>query len=83
MNLAIVIMAAGKGTRMQSKRPKVLHTLAGLPLLGHVMQACAALQAAHTIVITGHGADEVEAYVQAQAPHAHCVRQMPQQGTGH
>lgn len=83
MNLAIVIMAAGKGTRMQSKRPKVLHTLAGLPLLGHVMQACAALQAAHTIVITGHGADEVEAYVQAQAPQAHCVRQMPQQGTGH
>lgn len=83
MNLAIVIMAAGKGTRMQSKRPKVLHTLAGLPLLGHVMQACAALQAAHTIVITGHGADEVEAYVQAQAPQAHCVRQMPQLGTGH
>jgi bifunctional UDP-N-acetylglucosamine pyrophosphorylase/glucosamine-1-phosphate N-acetyltransferase len=83
MNLAIVIMAAGKGTRMQSKRPKVLHTLAGLPLLGHVMQASAALQAARTIVINGHGADEVEAYVQAQVPQAHCVRQMPQLGTGH
>ena len=83
MNLAIVIMAAGKGTRMQSKRPKVLHTLAGLPLLGHVMQACAALQAAHTIVITGHGADEVQAYVRARDPQVRCVRQMPQQGTGH
>ncbi|MBM3388769.1 MAG: UDP-N-acetylglucosamine diphosphorylase/glucosamine-1-phosphate N-acetyltransferase [Betaproteobacteria bacterium] len=83
MNLAIVIMAAGKGMRMQSSRPKVLHTLAGMPLLGHVMQASATLQAPHTIVITGHGADEVESYVNAQHPQVRCVRQIPQQGTGH
>lgn len=45
MTLAIVIMAAGKGTRMKSRHPKVLHRLAGEPLLGHVMQAVRALNA--------------------------------------
>ena len=83
MSLAIVIMAAGKGTRMKSNRPKVLHTLAGMPLVAHVMQASATLQAQHTIVVTGHGADEVEAFVQGLNPQARCVRQMPQLGTGH
>ena len=83
MSLSIVIMAAGKGTRMKSDRPKVLHTLAGTPLLGHVLQACAALQADRVVVVTGHGADEVEHYVRQAAPQAVCVRQMPQHGTGH
>jgi bifunctional UDP-N-acetylglucosamine pyrophosphorylase/glucosamine-1-phosphate N-acetyltransferase len=81
MALDIVIMAAGKGTRMKSKRPKVLHPLAGRPLLQHVLDTAAGLGADGIVVITGHGADEVEAAV--SAPHLVCVRQMPQLGTGH
>ena len=61
MSLNVVIMAAGKGTRMKSARPKVLHRLAGRPLLQHVLDAAASLGASRTVVITGHGADEVEA----------------------
>ncbi|MEP6876160.1 MAG: bifunctional UDP-N-acetylglucosamine diphosphorylase/glucosamine-1-phosphate N-acetyltransferase GlmU [Burkholderiales bacterium] len=81
MALDIVIMAAGKGTRMKSSLPKVLHKLAGRALLQHVLDTAAALGAQGTVVITGHGADEVEAAV--TAPHLGFVRQMPQLGTGH
>ncbi len=81
MALNVVIMAAGKGTRMKSALPKVLHRLAGTSLLQHVLQASAALGAARTIVITGHGADAVEAAVAGSG--ARFVRQMPQRGTGH
>jgi bifunctional UDP-N-acetylglucosamine pyrophosphorylase / glucosamine-1-phosphate N-acetyltransferase len=81
MALDIVIMAAGKGTRMKSDLPKVLHTLAGRPLLQHVLDTAAALGAQGTVVITGHGADAVEAAVAAK--HLSFVRQMPQLGTGH
>src|SRR5206468_3024591 len=80
MALDIVIMAAGKGTRMNSSRPKVLHTLAGRPLLAHVLQTAATLGGDRIIVITGHGADEVEAA--NRAPGVQFVRQMPQLGTG-
>ena len=81
MALDIVIMAAGKGTRMKSDRPKVLHPLAGRPLLQHVLQTAAGLGADGIVVITGHGADEVEAAV--SAPRLSYVRQLPQLGTGH
>ena len=54
-------MAAGKGTRMKSNRPKVLHRLGGRALLGHVVDTAGRLGARHVIVVTGHGADEVEA----------------------
>ena len=74
-------MAAGKGTRMKSQHPKVLHRLGGRPLLQHVLDAAAGLGAARTIVITGHGADAVEASLSGSG--AACVRQMPQLGTGH
>ena len=56
----VVIMAAGKGTRMKSRRPKVLHRLAGRALIEHVMEAAGGLDARRVIVITGHGSDEVE-----------------------
>ncbi|MGM9483607.1 bifunctional UDP-N-acetylglucosamine diphosphorylase/glucosamine-1-phosphate N-acetyltransferase GlmU [Roseateles sp. NT4] len=79
MALNIVIMAAGKGTRMKSATPKVLHKLAGRSLLGHVLKSCEALAADARIVITGHGADQVEAATQGVS----FVRQMPQLGTGH
>ncbi|MDE2276333.1 MAG: bifunctional UDP-N-acetylglucosamine diphosphorylase/glucosamine-1-phosphate N-acetyltransferase GlmU [Burkholderiales bacterium] len=81
MALNVVIMAAGKGTRMKSALPKVLHRLAGTSLLQHVLRAAAALGAARTVVVTGHGAEPVEA--EAAASGAVFVRQMPQQGTGH
>ena len=57
----ILIMAAGKGTRMKSRLPKVLQRLAGRPLLHHVLDQAAHLQARSATVITGHGAIEVEA----------------------
>jgi bifunctional UDP-N-acetylglucosamine pyrophosphorylase/glucosamine-1-phosphate N-acetyltransferase len=81
MALNVVIMAAGKGTRMRSARPKVLHTLAGRHLLQHVLDAAAGLGASRTIVVTGHGAAEVERA--AAGPGIAFVRQEPQLGTGH
>ena len=81
MALDIVIMAAGKGTRMKSVRPKVLHRLAGQSLLQHVVRTASSLGADRIIAITGHGADEVESAI--GAPGLHFVRQMPQLGTGH
>ena len=85
MTLSIVIMAAGKGTRMKSSAPKVLHRIAGRPMLSHVIATTSALQAERLIVITGHGADQVELRMRgdfAEAPLTF-VRQEPQLGTGH
>ena len=79
--LDIVIMAAGKGTRMHSALPKVLHKLAGRSLLQHVLNSAGALQAERTVVVTGHGAEEVEATFATSG--AQFARQMPQLGTGH
>ena len=81
MALDIVIMAAGKGTRMKSSLPKVLHKLAGRSLLQHVLQTSAGLDADRVIVVTGHGAEQVESAV--AAPSLRFIRQMPQLGTGH
>ena len=81
MALDIVIMAAGKGTRMKSRHPKVLHRLAGRPLLGHVLATTAALGEQRCWVITGHGAEAVESAIAGTG--ARSVRQMPQLGTGH
>jgi bifunctional UDP-N-acetylglucosamine pyrophosphorylase / glucosamine-1-phosphate N-acetyltransferase len=81
MALDIVIMAAGKGTRMKSALPKVLHRLAGQPLLLHVLDTCEALQAERTVVVTGYAADAVERTVAGR--NLRCVRQEPQLGTGH
>jgi bifunctional UDP-N-acetylglucosamine pyrophosphorylase/glucosamine-1-phosphate N-acetyltransferase len=87
-SLDILIMAAGKGTRMKSRIPKVLQRLAGRPLLHHVLDQAAHLQARSAIVITGHGATEVEAATAGAASAAGTfdlkfVRQEPQLGTGH
>ena len=74
-------MAAGKGTRMKSARPKVLHRLAGRSLLQHVLDAASSLHARRTVVVTGHGADQVESAV--HGPDLVFARQEPQLGTGH
>ena len=83
MTLDIVIMAAGKGTRMKSVLPKVLHRLADKSLLQHVLQTAVTLSADRIVTITGHGAEAVEAAVAGTAAHLQFVRQMPQLGTGH
>ncbi len=84
----VVIMAAGKGTRMKSKLPKVLHLLAGRALLQHVMDTATELSARQVVVISGHGAAQVEAAVTAAMGadprfDLQFVRQEPQLGTGH
>ena len=80
----VVIMAAGKGTRMKSRLPKVLHRLAGRALLQHVIDTATGLNARRVVVITGHGAAEVEAGVaRADGAALQFVRQEPQLGTGH
>jgi bifunctional UDP-N-acetylglucosamine pyrophosphorylase / glucosamine-1-phosphate N-acetyltransferase len=80
-SINVVVMAAGKGTRMKSKQPKVLQSLAGKPLLHHVVDTARELGAAQTVVITGHGAEQVEPAT--AAPDIRFVRQEPQLGTGH
>ncbi len=79
-------MAAGKGTRMRSQRPKVLHLLAERALLDHVLDTAQGLGARHVVVVTGHERAQVQTAVQAteraQAP-VRCVAQSPQLGTGH
>ncbi len=81
MSLAVVILAAGKGTRMNSDLPKVLHPLAGVPLLAHVIKTAKALNPEEIHVVVGHGADQVEAVVADQG--VQFVTQEQQLGTGH
>ncbi|PWG16644.1 bifunctional UDP-N-acetylglucosamine diphosphorylase/glucosamine-1-phosphate N-acetyltransferase GlmU [Salibaculum griseiflavum] len=83
MATALVILAAGKGTRMKSDLPKVLHEVAGAPMLVHAMRAGAALDPARTIVVAGHGADAVEAAARAWDETTEIVHQTEQLGTGH
>jgi bifunctional UDP-N-acetylglucosamine pyrophosphorylase/glucosamine-1-phosphate N-acetyltransferase len=79
----LVILAAGKGTRMESDLPKVLHKIGGAPLLHHAMLSASALEPERTIVVTGHGADLVEAAAQDFDADAIAVRQDEQLGTAH
>jgi len=79
--LNVVILAAGMGKRMHSNLPKVLHKLAGRPLLSHVLDAARALSPAKIIVVTGHEAALVREA--AAAPDIVFVNQSPQLGTGH
>jgi len=80
--LAVVIMAAGKGTRLKSRRPKVLHEVGGKPLLGHVIGAASHIVApADIYVIVGHQAERVRDAVSATG--VHFIEQTEQRGTGH
>ncbi|MGB7400152.1 bifunctional UDP-N-acetylglucosamine diphosphorylase/glucosamine-1-phosphate N-acetyltransferase GlmU [Castellaniella sp.] len=79
--LNIIILAAGLGKRMQSDLPKVLHTIAGQPMLGHVLAAARALSPDRIVVVVGHGADRVQAAYDTQD--LKFALQQPQQGTGH
>ncbi|MGD8350948.1 MAG: bifunctional UDP-N-acetylglucosamine diphosphorylase/glucosamine-1-phosphate N-acetyltransferase GlmU [Gammaproteobacteria bacterium] len=79
--MSIVILAAGQGTRMKSSRPKVLHQLAGKPLLQHVVDASRALEPQQVIVVVGHGAAKVRETMQGQP--LQFIEQAEQLGTGH
>jgi bifunctional UDP-N-acetylglucosamine pyrophosphorylase/glucosamine-1-phosphate N-acetyltransferase len=79
----VVILAAGEGKRMRSATPKVLHQVAGRSLLGHVLEAAAAVDPEHVIVVIGHGRELVAAHVEEIAPWALTVVQDEQRGTGH
>jgi len=76
-----VILAAGKGTRMKSDLPKVLHELAGRPLLDHVLDTVAAAGIGRTVVVVGHRADQVQET--CARPGLEFIIQEPQLGTGH
>jgi bifunctional UDP-N-acetylglucosamine pyrophosphorylase/glucosamine-1-phosphate N-acetyltransferase len=80
-DLAIVILAAGKGTRLKSSLAKVLHRAGGRTLIEHVVRACAPLGAKQTVVVVGHQAEQVAPAVEAFG--AETVLQQPQHGTGH
>jgi bifunctional UDP-N-acetylglucosamine pyrophosphorylase / glucosamine-1-phosphate N-acetyltransferase len=82
MSLHIVILAAGKGTRMKSARPKVLHSLAGRPLIEHVLRTAADLKPNRTVIVVGHGGEEVRRSL-AHVPGLEFVTQSPELGTGH
>ena len=83
METALIILAAGKGTRMQSDLPKVLHKIAGDPMLVHAMAAGATLEPTRTVVVAGHGAEAVTAAAQAHDHEAQVVVQSEQLGTAH
>ena len=79
--LNVVILAAGKGTRMHSSLPKVLHAIGGKPMLDHVLDRASALRADRTIVVYGHGGQAVPSAFENAA--IKFVLQEPQLGTGH
>ena len=80
-DLAIVILAAGKGTRLKSSQAKVLHRAGGRALVEHVVRACAPLKARKVVLVVGHQAEQVSAV--AELVGAESVLQQPQRGTGH
>ncbi len=80
-DLAIVILAAGKGTRLKSSLAKVLHRAGGRTLVEHIVRACEPLKPRQTVVVVGHQAEQVAAVVEPLS--AVTVMQQPQNGTGH
>lgn len=79
----VVILAAGEGTRMKSATPKVLHSISGRTLVGHVLHAVSELSAKQVRVVVGAGREKVEAHIAEIAPHAVTVFQERRGGTGH
>ena len=80
-DLAVIVLAAGKGTRLKSSLAKVLHKAGGRTLVEHIVRACEPLKARETVVVVGHQAEQVSAVVEPLG--AITVLQQPQNGTGH
>ncbi len=83
MGTTLIILAAGAGTRMASDRPKVLHEVAGAPLLAHALMSGAALNPDHVVVVTGHGGQAVAELATRWRPDVITVEQSERLGTGH
>ena len=83
MAIALIVLAAGQGTRMNSDLPKVLHEVGAAPLVGHALAAGRALDPERVIVVAGHGAEQVTKAVAGLDPDAQTVLQEEQLGTGH
>jgi bifunctional UDP-N-acetylglucosamine pyrophosphorylase / glucosamine-1-phosphate N-acetyltransferase len=81
-NLAVIVLAAGQGTRMKSSLPKVLHPLAGVPIVGHVLATARELTPAHVVVVVRHERDAVAATILELLPEAVVVDQDEVPGTG-
>src|SRR5262245_26641705 len=81
-DIHVVVLAAGKGTRMKSALPKVLHRVTGLPIVDHVLRTALALHPQTITVVVGHQADAVKNHL-AIWPQLTCVVQEPQLGTAH
>ncbi|TRW97359.1 bifunctional UDP-N-acetylglucosamine diphosphorylase/glucosamine-1-phosphate N-acetyltransferase GlmU [Paracoccus sp. M683] len=81
--VALIVLAAGQGSRMQSDLPKVLHRLGGVPLVGHALAAGRSLDPARIVVVAGHGAGAVGKAVKKLEPEAQIALQEQQLGTGH
>ncbi|MFF2387484.1 bifunctional UDP-N-acetylglucosamine diphosphorylase/glucosamine-1-phosphate N-acetyltransferase GlmU [Agromyces sp. NPDC058104] len=81
-NLAIIVLAAGQGTRMKSSLPKMLHPLAGAPIVGHVLATARALDAAHVLAVVRHERERVAAAIEADFPGTVLVDQDEIDGTG-
>ncbi|GLK17438.1 bifunctional UDP-N-acetylglucosamine diphosphorylase/glucosamine-1-phosphate N-acetyltransferase GlmU [Herbiconiux flava] len=81
-NLAIIVLAAGQGTRMKSSLPKILHEIAGVPLIGHVLATAGQLDAAHTLTVVRHERDRVVEVIEDHFPSAIVVEQDEVPGTG-
>lgn len=79
---AVVVLAAGEGTRMKSAVPKVLHEIGGRSLLGHALVAAEGLDPEHLVVVVRHQRDQVDAHVKLVAPHAVVADQDDVKGTG-
>jgi bifunctional UDP-N-acetylglucosamine pyrophosphorylase/glucosamine-1-phosphate N-acetyltransferase len=80
---ALIVLAAGQGTRMRSDRPKVLHEIAGAPMLWHALRGGQALAPVATVVVTGHGGEAVGAAARTYDPDVQVALQAEQLGTGH
>jgi bifunctional UDP-N-acetylglucosamine pyrophosphorylase / glucosamine-1-phosphate N-acetyltransferase len=80
---AVVVLAAGSGTRMKSKLMKVLHPVCGRSMIGHVIRAAMAVEPAHLVAVVGNGREQVGPHVHELAPEALLAVQEAQQGTGH
>lgn len=82
-NIKAVILAAGKGTRMKSGKPKVMHEIFNKPLVSWVVSACEEAGSHENIVVVGHKGEEVEDFITKNHPESVCVYQKEQLGTGH
>ena len=83
MTTAVIVLAAGKGTRMKSQTPKVLHKVAGREMVLHVLEAASAAEPEKIVTVLGHGSEQVEECVKHHIPESSVVEQTEQKGTGH